>query len=138
MLQDRLLHYTLPEDSTGCWLWAGKTNSDGYGLLPENGAYKMAHRVAWELENGDIPEGVCVLHRCDTPPCVRVAHLFLGTKADNAHDRDCKGRNGQALKTHCPSGHEYDNDNTHTYPTPSGGVNRRCRACDRRRKQVAV
>ena len=53
----------------------------------------QAHRAAWELVNGAIPDGMCVLHKCDNPPCVRVEHLFLGTVYENNTDRANKGRN---------------------------------------------
>jgi hypothetical protein len=52
----------------------------------------MAHRYAWELTYGPIPEGLSVLHRCDVPRCVRPDHLFLGTQADNLADMTAKGR----------------------------------------------
>jgi hypothetical protein len=52
----------------------------------------LAHRIAYELECGPVPEGMFVLHRCDNPPCVRVSHLFLGTRADNLADMRAKGR----------------------------------------------
>ncbi|GMV18405.1 MAG: hypothetical protein AMXMBFR56_66290 [Polyangiaceae bacterium] len=77
-----------------CWLWTSTRTVKGYGLIRLNVPRKMerAHRVAWELEHGAIGDGVCVLHRCDTPSCVRVSHLFLGTRGDNILDMVTKGR----------------------------------------------
>ena len=75
----------------GCWLWTGsKTRKDdkGYGRIQVNGKRQLAHRVSWELHNPTqpIPEGMCVLHECDTPPCVNPAHLKIGTQKDNMQD----------------------------------------------------
>lgn len=53
---------------------------------------RLVHRVAWTVAYGSIPDGLCVLHHCDNPPCVRPDHLFLGTVIDNNADRDAKGR----------------------------------------------
>jgi hypothetical protein len=78
--------------NTRCWLWTGHRGSNGYGRIKVSGKVQMAHRMAWEIENGSIPEGLCVLHRCDNPSCVRPDHLFLGTHRDNAIDREMKGR----------------------------------------------
>jgi len=50
------------------------------------------HRIAWTLANGEVPDGLCVLHQCDVPNCINPKHLFLGTVADNNRDRDAKGR----------------------------------------------
>lgn len=76
----------------GCWPWIGGRDRDGYGRLWAWGEKVMAHRLAWRLSTGPIPEGLCVLHRCDHPPCVRPDHLFLGTQRENLEDRDLKGR----------------------------------------------
>ena len=57
-----------------------------------NGKTWKAHRRAWVEANGPIPDGLCVLHKCDNPPCINVEHLFLGTQLDNIADRHAKGR----------------------------------------------
>jgi hypothetical protein len=78
--------------SRGCWVWAGGVGRDGYGKLKVNGKTVRAHRVAYELANGDIPEGMLVCHSCDTPLCVRPDHLFVGRPSDNSRDMVEKGR----------------------------------------------
>jgi HNH endonuclease len=70
-----------------CWVWTGPTYKFGYGRFAG-----YAHRIAWELTNGPIPEGLFGLHKCDNPPCVRPSHLFLGTRKDNSEDMKRKGR----------------------------------------------
>jgi hypothetical protein len=81
--------------SNGCWLWMAGTRYGGYGVIGSGGHFgtmRAAHRVSWELHRGPIPEGLLVLHRCDTPLCVRPSHLFLGTQNDNITDCIRKGR----------------------------------------------
>ena len=76
-----------------CWPWLrGSVNKYGHGSLLVNGARKLAHRHAYELTKGPIPEGLFVCHSCDNPPCCNPAHLWVGTNIENAHDRDKKGR----------------------------------------------
>src|SRR5262245_22106304 len=99
-------------DADACWCWIG-ARSNGYGNLHVRQWYdandrkhvewKKAHRRAWELSYGAIPEGLSVLHRCDNPPCVRPDHLFLGTRADNAHDRTREGRTADHHGVHNPN-----------------------------------
>jgi hypothetical protein len=82
------------EPNSGCWLWMGTLNHKGYGefyFSPEHGIV-MAHRASWAIHNGPVPEGMCVLHRCDVRSCVNPTHLFLGTVADNNRDMMAKGR----------------------------------------------
>lgn len=83
--------------SGDCWLWTGHRNEQGYGKCYLFGRLgRFAHRVAWEYERGPISPGICVLHRCDNPSCVRIDHLFLGTRDDNNKDRALKGRSFHA------------------------------------------
>jgi hypothetical protein len=83
------------DKSGDCWLWTGKSvtkKKGGYGRLKVNGKSVLAHRYAWELRHGPIPEGKKVLHRCDVPLCMTDEHHFLGSQADNVADRQAKGR----------------------------------------------
>lgn len=79
--------------SKDCWTWKASIKpGNGYGHFHHGGKDYNAHRLAWELTNGPIPEGMHVLHRCDVPHCVNPAHLFLGTHAENMEDMRRKHR----------------------------------------------
>ena len=80
--------------SSGCWVWTGAKNRTGYGIIG-HGPTLRAHRVAYELTFGPIPQGMYVLHSCDNPSCVNPAHLFLGRQADNLQDMKRKGRSNR-------------------------------------------
>lgn len=81
----------------GCWEWTASVRTTGYGSFRFDGEMRSAHRVAWEIVNGPIPDGdgyhgVCVLHRCDNRLCVAPHHLYLGDHAENMNDMVAKGR----------------------------------------------
>lgn len=78
-----------------CWPWKAAAGDNGYGEFYFEGRLDRSHRVAWKLANGPIPAGLCVLHRCDNPPCCNSKHLFLGTIADNNADKVQKFRHGR-------------------------------------------
>lgn len=116
-----------------CREWSGsRDHRGGYGQLYREGRTLKAHRVTYEECIGPIPAGMCVLHKCDNPPCVNPSHLFLGTNEDNVRDRVAKRRtiNGNTVKTHCVRGHEFTGSNT--MRPPSGG--RQCKECHRIRQ----
>lgn len=76
----------------GCWIWTGFRDRKGYGRLMVDGLPLLAHRVAYELQIGPLASGTPLLHSCDNPPCVRVAHLRPGTIAENNAEMRERGR----------------------------------------------
>lgn len=114
--------------SDECWVWRGGRYSRGYGRFFLAGKSARAHRIAWQLANGEaVPAGMIVCHSCDNPPCVNPSHLWLGTGTDNYADMVQKGRHWQQRKTHCHRGHHLSPDNL--FITSRGW--RHCLTCKR-------
>lgn len=120
----------------GCWEWTGfVAKRTGYGQARYQMGKWLAHRLAWTLTHGEIPEGMQVCHDCDNRRCVNPAHLFLGSATDNVHDMLAKGRErnpvaerGKAM-TACGRGHPFTPENTRVNVNGS----RECRTCCRDR-----
>jgi hypothetical protein len=91
-LAAKLEHYSIPEPNSGCLLWTGQLDDDGYGSLWWDGRMQGAHRLALEEKIGPLPDGVQALHKCDLRCCIADAHLFPGTQAENNADMVAKGR----------------------------------------------
>ena len=113
-----------------CTVWIGATNSKGYGLIAVNGRIELAHRVAWEAENGPIPDGMVIDHLCRVRNCVRVSHLELVTSAENTR----RGRAVVALRVGeaCTNGHEIQSE-ADLYRRATGAVE--CRVCRRAQRR---
>lgn len=128
-LMDRFLQHVSPEPNSGCHLWTAAVTGKGYGKITDKSA-DLAHRVAYILFVGPIPDGLCVLHKCDMPSCVNPDHLFLGTRADNLADMDRKGRRRprNTSKTECIRGHPLSGENLYVKVGREAG-RRTCRTC---------
>lgn len=96
-----------PVPFCGCWIWTGTCGRNGYGQIARGGTHggkALAHRVAYELFVGPIPDGMHVMHKCDTVCCVNPDHLKLGTRSDNMQDMIDKRRQKKSTVTNLPLG----------------------------------
>jgi len=113
------------DQSGDCWEWKATKQPKGYGLFGLEGQSRLAHRVAYELTIGPIPEGLVIDHLCRNRSCVNPAHMEPVTSRENT----LRGKTLAAenvKKTHCPKGHPYAGENLYIQPRTG---KRFCRAC---------
>ena len=133
-LERRLERFILPEPNSGCWLWTGAINQDGYGIMQiggRKGRRAYSHRVAYETFVGAIPRELQIDHKCRVRCCINPAHLEAVTQLENIRrgDRHKKGtfNKKRKLRPCCAAGHSYVADNVYV---DRRGI-RRCRICQR-------
>ena len=137
--RERFFSFVMPEPNSGCWLWVGATCNGGYGRFRRSGPDFQnvgAHRYAFELANGPIPEGLHIDHRCSNPTCVNPDHLDAVTPGENLRRTDERGRcpGHHKYKTHCQKGHPYSGGNLYI---DSRGI-RHCRTCKRHQTYLCL
>lgn len=128
-ITERLMAKVSMEPMSGCWLWTGATNPNGYGHMSVNGHFVDVHRVSYEQFIGEIPDGLTLDHKCRVRCCANPEHLEAVPQLDNwqrglglsvAHDM-------RRSKTHCINGHEFTEENTYRQRDGS----RACKECNR-------
>ena len=136
LTNDQILDFEeryIPEPNSGCWLWLGYVNYDGYAYFSVNGKKRRAHRVSYILHKGNIPNELQIDHLCKVRSCVNPNHLEAVTAKVNTMRGDA-GRHGKqnAYATHCRNGHPYSEDNTFFWKYNG---TRGCKACYRKRME---
>jgi len=110
---------------SGCWEWTGSKDGRGYGRIRIGKELYGAHRAAYEIIRGPIPDNLSLDHLCRNPLCVNPAHLEPVTHEENMR------RSAPATKTHCVNGHERTPENTYTTKRKTGKFTKACSICAR-------
>jgi hypothetical protein len=134
--QERFMKFIKINPTTSCWEWQGAKHEYGYGLFEfksANGRWRSicAHRIAWIIFKGPIPDKLHIRHKCDNPPCVNPDHLEIGTHKDNMRDRHERKTHPFSALTHCKNGHEFTTENTYLWRRSDTNIIRKCRTCRR-------
>lgn len=131
-LAAKLRFYSFVDEATGCWNWRGGVAGNGYGSVRvPHGPQMGAHRAAWIVANGPVPDGLQIDHLCRNPLCINPAHLEAVSPRENTIRGDAPSAR-HLRQTHCVNGHPFDEVNTR--------IDRRgrtCRACHRERTAKA-
>lgn len=122
----------------GCKDWTGFLTPLGYANVWWRNRRWMAHRLVYAAHYGAYDPWLDVRHSCDNPACVNVAHLSLGTRADNMRDSVDRRRSKNAKKTHCPRGHAYETHGTRKSPANRKAYKlwRVCSICERAKHRI--
>lgn len=124
-----ILDLSIPEPNSGCWLWLGCIDRDGYSKCRNS----TGHKKAYEAFVGAVPEGMEIDHKCNNRGCVNPAHLTCLPHLDNVRRISARPGHRNRVKTHCVHGHEFTEENT-KIDHWRGVIMRRCRECRRRRE----
>lgn len=127
--EQRFWNKVAPVDERGCTDWTAFRDKDGYGYFKLNGRMRLAHRVSYAMSGQTLDPDMEIDHLCRNRACVRVEHLEQVPHVENVQ----RGESGKYLRerTHCPQGHEYNQENTRWYKG-----SRNCRVCDRNRQRT--
>ncbi len=127
-IREKLATRSLLNAVTGCVDWTGSMTEKGYGIVEWDGRTWRAHRVAYVLENGPIPEGMQLDHLCRNRRCINPTHLEVVTSRENTL-RGMGPSAQNAMKTHCNRGHILDGDNLYLWNRKGREPTRHCRTC---------
>jgi len=136
-VEKRLLDGCVPEPNTGCWLWTKSIKHFGYGAIGIGGGWvEFTHRASYIIFKGEIPDGIIVRHKCDTPSCINPEHLILGTIKDNSQDMVDRRRHKYHKINICKNGHEFNSDNTeYAFNRKMGKKQRVCKTCKEKARE---
>lgn len=126
----------IQREPSGCWLWTGELNGGGYGVFRK----RMAHRLVYKSIKGEFEKHLEIDHLCRVRRCVNPDHLEPVTRSENHRRGLAAGFLGRihAAKTHCPRGHEYNEDNTSIRHGKDGHTRRICRECGRLKNSIGA
>ena len=125
------------DQSGECWTWTAGKDSKGYGSFWIAPTMRCAHRVSYEITRGPIPDGLEIDHLCRNRACVRPSHLEAVTHHVNVRRSPLTAGSVNAVKTHCPHGHEYTKANT-SFGGRGGRVCKECKRTQGRRAYWAA